>query len=250
MFAQRNIHTRGIWGEVPDSRIHQNCSDFMWDIHSMGILPCEAWLPLINWYPRALNYILLHKPHTSKDPVPKAMFWCWDLQILNSLWNMDPENYVPDPGYMILDVPWPPDGRFPFSMTTRLVSGWLTTPGSWDRKALTLKWETKEESHVITTMTSLETGPGTSMSGAIYVLRTSLVQDTEGHSKGGVIPRLGQKKVVFPAQGLWPESLGPSHRNPSPGMELSFTETATAGGLASPGPSVWIWSLAMFLIEY
>ena len=163
----------------------------------MGILPCEAWLPLINWYPRALNYILLHKPHTSKDPVPRAMFWCWDLQILNSLGNMNPENYVPDPGYMILDVPWPPDGWFSFSMTTRLVSGWLTTPGSWDRKTLTLKWETKEESRVITTMTSLESGPGTPTSGAMHVLRTSLVQDTEGHSKVGSYPGQARGKSSF-----------------------------------------------------
>ena len=49
----------------------------------------------------------------------------------------------------------------------------------------------------------------------MHVLRTSLVQDTEAHSKG-VIPRPGQKKGAFPAQGLWPESLASSHRNPSP----------------------------------
>lgn len=72
-FEQRKIYMRGIWGEVPDARINEKCSDFMWDIHPMGILPCGAWLPVINWYPRGLECTLLHKPHTQKDPVLRAM---------------------------------------------------------------------------------------------------------------------------------------------------------------------------------
>lgn len=129
IFKQRTIYMRGIWGEVPDSRINEKCSDFMWDIHPMGILPCEAWLPVINWYPGALECTLLHKPHTQKDPVLRVRLCCWDLQILNSLWTMDSANYVPDPGFTILDLLCPPDGWFPFSLTTRLMSGWLSTPG-------------------------------------------------------------------------------------------------------------------------
>ena len=57
MLAQRSTDMGGMSEEMADPGVKEKSSDFTWDIHCMGVLPCEAWQTFSNRYPRALDCI-------------------------------------------------------------------------------------------------------------------------------------------------------------------------------------------------
>ena len=42
VLAQRSADVGGMSGQMADPGVKEKCSDFTWDIHCMGVLPCEA----------------------------------------------------------------------------------------------------------------------------------------------------------------------------------------------------------------
>ena len=109
------------------------------------------------------------------------MLCCCDLQTLNNSWNMDPANYAAGPGYMVLDLWWPPDVLV-FLDPNHMPGVWVMLH-SWHLGEKGLETKVRSSKGVWVYDHSSKTWPGSGKPTSVSTstLRTSFFQKTAGH---------------------------------------------------------------------
>ena len=109
------------------------------------------------------------------------MLCCCDLQTLNNSWNRVPANYAAGPGYMVLDLWWPPD-VLGFLDPKHMSGGWVMLH-SWHLGERGIETKVRSSKGVWIHDHSSKTWPGVWQAHEWFhiQLRTSFFQKTAGH---------------------------------------------------------------------